>query len=167
MLFNYDYLQIMILILTYMTLYNVTSFALFATLLQFMNLKIKTLYSFATLGASNIYTKILMLIILSLAGVPPLLGFFSKIFVFVLIANSSLVILFPSLFILLFVGLYFYVQNLRFLNSTSKSNFHAQAEKITRVNPIYFTFVLPICFILIFGFCYLDDFILLCSWILL
>ena len=150
-----------------MSIYNITSFALFATLLQFMSLRIKTLFSFATVGASNVYTKILMLIILSLAGVPPLLGFFSKIFVFVLIANSSLVILFPSLFILLFIGLYFYVQNLRFLNSTSVSDFQYQIEKVAKVNPAYFTFVLPTSFVLIFGLCYLDDLILICSWVLL
>ncbi len=97
MLFNYDYFQVMTLVLLYMVLYNLTSFALFATLTQFLNSQLKTLYSFASLGSSTIFTKILTLIILSLAGVPPLLGFFSKIFVFVLVANSSLILLFPSL----------------------------------------------------------------------
>ena len=167
MLFNYDYFQVMTLILLYMVLYNLTSFALFATVVQFLNLKLKTLYSFSQLGASTIFTKILTLIILSLAGVPPLMGFFSKIFVFVLVANSSFVILFPSLFILLFVGLYFYVQNLRFLSSTNAPDISYQSEKVLRSSPLYFTLVLPICFTLIFGFCYLDDFLLLCTWVLL
>ncbi len=167
MLFNYDYFQVMTLVLLYMVLYNLTSFALFATLTQFLNSQLKTLYSFASLGSSTIFTKILTLIILSLAGVPPLLGSFSKIFVFVLVANSSLILLFPSLFILLFVGLYFYVQNLRFLNATSTPTFSFQAEKIARLNPIYFTFVLPVCVVLVFGFCFLDDFLLLCVWVLI
>lgn len=167
MLFNYDYFQVMTLILLYMVIYNLTSFALFATVIQFLNLKLKTLYSFAHLGASTFFTKVLTLIVLSLAGVPPLLGFFSKIFVFVLVANSSLLVLFPSLFILLFVGLYFYIQNLRFLNSTNYSDIHYQSEKLLRTNPLYFTLVIPICFLLVFGFCYLDDFLLLCAWVLL
>ena len=163
MIFSYDYTQTMLLVLSYMIIYNVTSFLLFSTIMQLVNTNIKTLYSFSALGSSSLFTKLLSLSILSLAGVPPLLGFFSKVFVFVLISNSNLFILFPPFFILLFTGLYFYIQNLRFLNSTSKSHLVYINELQLRTNFLYFNFSLPLSFFIIFGFCYIDDLLLLAS----
>jgi NADH:ubiquinone oxidoreductase subunit 2 (subunit N) len=104
---------------------------------------------------------------LSMAGVPPLLGFFSKIFIFVLVAHSNLFVLFLPLFILLFVGLYFYVQNLRFLNSTNKPQLVLPSELSLRSNFSYYTTSLPLLFLVIFGFCYVDDLLLLSAWVLL
>jgi len=167
MLFNYDYIQSIMLIFSYMLIYNITSFLLFSTIMQIVNTDIKTLFSFSNLGASNIFTKIISLTLLSLAGVPPLLGFFSKVFVFVLISNSQLSLLFLPFFILLFVGLYFYVQNLRFLNSTSTNNISYSNELSTRLSFTYFALMLPIAFLLTFGFCYVDDLFILSSWLLL
>ena len=161
MLLNNDYLQIMTLITTYMFIYNVTSFLLFSTLLQFVNSNLKTLFSFSTLGVSNIFTKILIVAILSLAGVPPLVGFFSKIFVFIVVANSSLTVLFPALFVLLFTGLYFYIQNIRFLHSTNSPNLLFQSELQTRLNPMYFLIMFPIVTFIIFGFFFIEDVLLL------
>jgi len=57
--------------------------------------------------------------LLSMAGVPPFSGFFSKLAIFVLLLNSSIFFLFPLLFILLFTGLYFYLQNLRLVLTIS------------------------------------------------
>jgi NADH:ubiquinone oxidoreductase subunit 2 (subunit N) len=167
MLFSYDYTQTMTLVLSYTMIYNVTSFLLFATVMQVVITDIKTLYSLANLGASNIYAKMLGLCVLSLAGVPPLAGFFAKIFSLVLLSASNLSLLFPPFFILLFVGLYFYVQNLRFLNSTSLPSTPPLAELSSRPNLFYFAYALPIAFFVVFGFCYMDDLLLLASWILL
>lgn len=167
MLLNYDYFQVMLLVLTYMVIYNITSFLLFSTLMQALTMDFKTLFSLSNLGPSEILTKVLSLSILSLAGVPPLLGFFSKIFVFVLISASHLFILFPAFFILLFIGLYFYVQNLRFLNATNASSLVLISELSLRTHLLYYTFSLPISFIIIFGFCYVDDLLIALSWVLL
>jgi NADH:ubiquinone oxidoreductase subunit 2 (subunit N) len=163
MLFTYDYTQTMVLVLSYTLIYNLTSFLLFSTIMQVTSTDVKTLYSLASLGASNIYAKILGMCVLSLAGVPPLVGFFAKIFAFVLLSNSNLFLLFPPFFILLFVGLYFYVQNLRFLNSTNLPTASSLSELQTRPNITYFSYSLPISFFIIFGFCYVDDLLLLAS----
>lgn len=167
MLFTYDYTQTMVLVLSYTLIYNLTSFLLFSTIMQVTSTDVKTLYSLASLGASNIYAKILGMCVLSLAGVPPLVGFFAKIFAFVLLSNSNLFLLFPPFFILLFVGLYFYVQNLRFLNSTNLPTASSLSELQTRPNITYFSYSLPISFFIIFGFCYVDDLLLLASWFML
>ena len=167
MLLNYDYFQVMLLVLTYMVIYNITSFLLFSTLMQALTMDFKTLFSLSNLGPSEILTKVLSLSILSLAGVPPLLGFFSKIFVFVLISASHLFILFPAFFILLFIGLYFYVQNLRFLNATNAPSLVLISELSLRTHLLYYTFSLQISFIIIFGFCYVDDLLIALSWVLL
>ena len=167
MLLNYDFLQTMLLLLTYMIIYNLTSFLLFTTILQSVGTNVKTLYSLSNFGSTHILTKILSLSILSLAGVPPLVGFFSKIFVFVLVANSHLGILFPAFFVLLFIGLYFYIQNLRFLNATNAPLKVVPNELSPRVHITYFAVATPLSFFLIFGFCYVDDLLILALWTLL
>lgn len=166
MMLSYDYTQTLLLVVSYMLIYNITSFLLFSSLLQVMNTNMKTLYAFATLGPSNVFTKVINISLLSLAGVPPLLGFFSKIFIFVLLSNSNLFVLFPPFFILLFIGLYFYIQNMRFLNASSPSTLEQPVELSLRVNFLYFTFAVPILFVVIFGFCYVEDVMLLVSWVL-
>ena len=166
MLLNYDFLHTMLLLLTYMVIYNLTSFLLFTTILQSAGTNIKTLFSFSNFGSTNVLTKVLSLTLLSLAGVPPLVGFFSKIFVFVLISNSHLTILFIPFFILLFIGLYFYIQNMRFLNATNAPTVTSVTELSLRSNFTYFSLTIPMCFFIIFGFCYIDDLLLTSLWIL-
>ena len=161
MLLNYDSFQTVLLVLVYVLIYNMSSLLLFFTLIQVSDRNIKTLFSFSYLNVSNIYTKFLSLVMLSLAGVPPLLGFFSKVFIFILVSSAQLISLFIPLFILLFGGLYFYVQNLRFLNSTNASIEYAQLTSSIRNNTTYFTYALPIVFVIVFGICYIDDLILL------
>lgn len=167
MLINYDSLSVMLLLLTYMLIYNITSFLLFITLLQLSGSAAKTLYSFSNLETSHFFTKVLALALLSLAGVPPLLGFFSKIFVFVLLINSSLGTLFVPFFVLVFSGLYFYVQNLRFLHSTNKATPTTISELQSYSSCLYISFALPLSFFLVFGFCYIDDLMLVALWTLL
>lgn len=157
----------MLLLITYMIIYNITSFLMFTTILQSVGSNFKTLFSFSNLGSTNILTKVISLSLLSLAGVPPLVGFFSKIFVFVLISNSHLTVLFIPFFILLFIGLYFYIQNMRFLNATNAPSIINPNELSQRLNLSYFYSMIPLSFIIIFGFCYVDDMLVFSLWLLL
>lgn len=165
MLLYYDSLQIVIFIFTYLLIYNLTSFIFFTTFLQFLNTHLITFLSLNLLTQSNFFTKVLSLCLMSLAGVPPLLGFFSKIFVVILISTSNLCVLFPSFFTLLFTGLYFYIQNIRFLHSTTTSNLPLTTELSLRVSLVYIYVSILLSFILIFGFCFIDDLLLVTTWI--
>jgi NADH:ubiquinone oxidoreductase subunit 2 (subunit N) len=102
----------------------------------------------------------------SMAGVPPFWGFFSKIFLFTLLANSNFFILFPFFFILLFIGLYFYIQNIRFLNSTAGANFTPIVELNARNVPMYYYLTFTLLFFLTFGVYFTEDLLILTQWIL-
>jgi NADH:ubiquinone oxidoreductase subunit 2 (subunit N) len=102
-----------------------------------------------------------------MAGVPPFWGFFSKIFIFTLLCNSNFFILFPFFFFILFLGLYFYIQNIRFLNSTNGSNFQPIIEHGLRSVPLYYYVVNTLLFFIIFGFIFTEDLLLIISWLLI
>ena len=146
-----------------MLIYNISIFLFFTTLFQFISFNTKTLYSLSDLGNTNVFTKILLIVLFSMAGVPPFLGFFSKIFLFLLLFNSNFFILFVFFFTLLFTGLYFYIQNIRFLNSTNSSTFYFPSELNLRITPLFFYVSYPLLFFLLFGFFFTDDLFLLIS----
>lgn len=163
LLLSYDYVLALLLITTYLLIYNVTSLLLFSTCLQLPNLTLRTLFSFSDLGPSNILTKILSLVLLSLAGVPPFAGFFSKVFLLVLLSHSNLFVLYPPFFTLTLMGLYFYVQNIRFLNSSAATNAAQAVELSSKIRAPYFFVALPIGFATIFGVYYFEDLFILFS----
>jgi len=138
-------------------------FLIFYTLFQFISFDYKTLYSFSDLGSNNFFTKVLIIALFSMAGVPPFWGFFSKLFIFTLLCNSNFFILFPIFFLILFIGLYFYIQNIRFLNATSGSDFQPVIEQNLRNTPIYFYLTFVFLFLLLFGFIFTEDLLIIVS----
>jgi len=150
-----------------MFIYNLSLLVFFSILFQFFNCETRTLYSFSALGSTNILSKILIVTLLSMAGVPPFWGFFSKMFIFILIVNSKFSYLFILLFTLLFVALYFYVQNIRFLNSSSYSNFTPISGLQLRLIPFLYYINFSILFFLVFGFIFTEDTFLLFTWLFL
>ena len=151
-------------LLLYLVIYNFTNLLTFYTILHNSSKSFKTLYSFSLWGIGNPTAKFLAVAILSMAGVPPLLGFFAKVILFVLLGESELFLLFPAYFTLLFVGLYFYVQNLRFLNSTARPYPTPTAAVSRQLTPAYLLLASSISFVLVFGFSFFDDLHLLSLW---
>jgi NADH-quinone oxidoreductase subunit N len=147
-----------------MLIYNLSLFVIFYTLFQFTSFDLKTLYSFSSLGVNNYFTRVIIISLFSMAGVPPFWGFFSKIFIFVLLCNSTFFTLFTFFFLLLFVGLYFYIQNIRFLNTTAGADFNPIIEQNLRSTPIYYYFITVFLFLIIFGFIFTEDLLLFMSW---
>lgn len=162
----YESIHALVLSWSYMWIYNVALYAIFLTLNQFKNSEMRTLYSFTNLGSLHYFTKTIIISLFSMAGVPPFWGFFAKLFIFTLVCTSYFFSLYPFFFLILFVGLYFYIQNIRFLNATAGSDFHPIVELNLRTVPLYYYTSLSISFLLIFGFAFTEDLLLVISWTL-
>ena len=164
LLFSYYYLQTLTLLWSYVLIYNLSILPLFSSLFQLSITNIKTFNYFSTIGINSVLTKIILISFLSSAGVPPFVGFFSKIFIFTLLCNSNFSILFLILFLLIFTGLYFYMQNIRFLNTSNPLRGTLIFEKNVRLVLNFYYLILPNTLLLLLGFLILDDLIILIKW---
>ena len=128
--------------------------------MTFINTDFKTLYSFNDIKFNMFSVTVLALSLFSMAGVPPFIGFFSKILILVLLLNSNFVLLYYFFFGLLFFGLYFYLQNIRFLFNTANSNMpYAHSINLRSIIGYYY-YTLVVSFFICFGFILVDDFFL-------
>jgi len=97
---------------------------IFFCLLFLYNLEhIKTINNLKVLAKHSLVGSTIVLIILSLSGMPPLLGFIGKFLLFLFLFFSQKYIYIIVFSILNFFSIYFYIQNLRFLISKSQLDF--------------------------------------------
>ena len=155
------------LIWTYFSIYNIAVYILFFVALQTSVWQLKTTFSFNSLGLGGPYLKLILTSFFSMAGVPPMIGFFSKIFLFILLCGAHLSLGFPFFFIVLFTSLYFYIQNVRFLNASNRVLTAPLFSQQVRTTPLFFSITYLLSFFLIFGVVYLEDFTLVVRWTLL
>jgi NADH-quinone oxidoreductase subunit N len=124
---------------------------------------IKTLNEFKNLNITSSTTNIVVLSLLSMAGMPPLLGFFGKFLIILFFLKKAQFFLFiVFIFINLFV-IYFYILNIRFLISKSTKHFFF----IKGFN-VYFNFPIVALFLFLFllnffGIFFLNDLIIFCN----
>lgn len=159
-LFYNDFYGLLTVLYTYIFAYNFSLILVFLILLQFIIINFKTIYSFNDLKFNNFSISILTLSLFSMAGVPPLLGFFTKLLLLIQFLNSNFFILYVFFFILLFFSLYFYLQNLRFLHSTGQKiqNALSYAHQINlRIPTLFIYYVNFSIFYIIFGVFFFDD----------
>jgi NADH:ubiquinone oxidoreductase subunit 2 (subunit N) len=166
MLFFNNFLDTLVILFIYMFIYNLSLLLIFWTLQQFVSFNFKTLYSFSDLKFNFYFVIVLTIVLFSIAGVPPFLGFFSKLLILLVLLNSNFFFFYIFFFGLLFFGLYFYLQNIRFLYSTGYGKLNYAFSSNLRLSTIYFYFSFIIIFFLIFGFFFMDDFILYFYWLL-
>ena len=96
-----------------------------------------------------------------MAGVPPFIGFFSKLFILTLLTNNAFFVLYAVFFVVLFLGLYFYVQNIRFLHSTNHSQIaHSYFAGSERATPVFYYFTVVVLTFVVFGTVYVEDLLL-------
>ena len=156
-----------IYLFTYMFIYNLSLISFFWTLFSFINIKLKTLYTFSGFTQNSFFVLNISILLFSMAGVPPFIGFFSKLFVMVLVINNYYFFLYFIFFLLLFLGLYFYMQNIRFLHSTNYKNYYTPSLHNERATLLMFYFIITLLITIVFGLVYIDDFILFFTWLLL
>nr|QPL15913.1 NADH dehydrogenase subunit 2b [Strombidium sp.] len=149
----------------YLFIYNSLIIIIFWTFFNTLILSYKTLNNFALFLVHPFYVFLFTIILLSAAGVPPLLGFFSKLFVLQIILNSKFFLIFILFFFNLLLGLYFYIQNLKYLHSNQFSFNKTQTLISGERNNIYFIYISIIIVLLnLLSFNYIDDMFLLISW---
>lgn len=156
-----------VLIFTYMFIYNLSLTVLFWTLMSFINSNFKTLHSFMGFSLNTFYLFTTTILLFSMAGVPPFIGFFSKLFLIVLLTNSNFFLLYSLFFVTLFLGLYFYVQNIRFLHTSNHTtvDYSNTPGFNERSLYIYYYFSLTILVFIVLGFSYIDDLLLIFTWL--
>lgn len=148
-----------------MFIYNISLLTLFWTLFNVISTQFKTLYSFNGLSFNSFYITLLTILLFSMAGVPPFIGFFSKLFIISLLVNNAFFILYCVFFVVLFLGLYFYIQNIRFLHSTNPSTLNYPFLVNERHSLPYYYFSLTTLVLLSLGIVYIDDFLLIILWL--
>ncbi len=85
--------------------------------------KIKTLNNLKVLNRYNFVSLTTVLIFLSMAGIPPLMGFVGKFLLFNFLFLSQKYIYIFVFSVLNFFSIYFYIQNLRFLISKTQPSY--------------------------------------------
>ena len=165
----FDYSQVFTVIIFYMIVYNLALSLFFITINQISNVNMTTTFSFYNIPQGTILSKNVLISFFSMAGVPPFVGFFSKLSIFVIITNSFLYLLFPIFFILLFSGLYFYIQNVRLIltpNSRLTLSSFYNYDIVVRLPHSLASLSYVLSFILIFGVFFIEEFFLYSTWLL-
>lgn len=154
------------MLFTYMFIYNTSLITLFWVLFSTVLTQFKTLQSFSSFSFNSFFLLAITILLFSMAGVPPFIGFFSKLFILTLLTNNSFFVLYAVFFVVLFIGLYFYIQNIRFLHSTNHDSLAYQyVLACERSTPTFYYFTITVLTIVILGTVYVDDLLLVFTWI--
>ena len=151
----------------YLTVYNLTLLGLFWILVSFINSRLKTLYSFNMFSFDSFFIFFITIFLFSLAGVPPFMGFFNKLYLLNLVSQNKFFLLNFLLLIILMFGLYFYMQNLRFIHSTNFRSIGKPYLVNERAVVNLYYYLLVISFLLINGFYVAENFFDYFTWVLL
>jgi NADH:ubiquinone oxidoreductase subunit 2 (subunit N) len=149
----------------YLFLYNISLIVIFLNFFSFISIKSKTLFSFNEFKLNFFLLTTTFISLLSMAGVPPFVGFFSKLFLLIILSSSNFFVFFTAFFSLLFFGLYFYTQNLRFILTSSNKSINYAFDLYLRTPSFFFFLVTTLTFLIFFGIFFLDDLILFFYWL--
>ena len=151
----------------YLTFYNISLVVLFWLFLSVQVRELQSLYSLSHFRFNHFYLTLLVITIFSIAGIPPFVGFFTKVLVVLTILQQHFILTYWLVTPLLLLSLYFYIQNIRFIYTSGSNSFtypYLENERVVLIF-IYCTLVslnLQIC-----GFIWFDKFFIFFYWLLL
>lgn len=152
-------------IYAYLFIYNFSLVFFFWSFFNFTLNHYKTIYFLNNLKFNTFLNTVFVICLFSMAGVPPFLGFFTKLFILLLLSSTNFFIFYIFFFILLFFGLYFYIQNIRFLLSSKYSNSSISFELQLNQFSNYYLYSTIFMYVTSFGFFLLDDIVLFFTWL--
>jgi NADH:ubiquinone oxidoreductase subunit 2 (subunit N) len=120
----------------------------------------KSLNEFKYLGSLFYFTGSLILILLSIAGMPPLLGFVSKFLIFIFLLFKGQFLIFLVFSILSLFSIYFYIQNIRFVISKEVRNIFILKNNFVFFNFNIIALTIFLNFFNMFGIFFFDDFLI-------
>lgn len=156
-----------IIIFLYFFIYNLSVLSIFWLSILFFRSSL--VYNFNVLNLNtNIFIKsFLSITFLSLSGLPPFVGFLSKILLITLLSPLNYAYSYIFVFIMFIFFLYFYIQNLKIILSESYHNgqfiFYRGQLKFKNPSILYLILFL---FLVLFNILIFDDLLLLIEWVL-
>jgi NADH-quinone oxidoreductase subunit N len=149
-----------VLIYFYLTVYNISSIFIIWTLQTLGYSNNVSLFVLSSLKSLPSVSFIFTATLFSMAGVPPFIGFFTKLFIFLTFLNNSFLILIFYFTPILLISLYFYTQNIRFIYTlTLGKNLTPIVFNTQRYVNIYYTYftILNFIFIILSTFFLFDN----------
>jgi NADH-quinone oxidoreductase subunit N len=141
-------------------------FSLIILLILLCNLsKFKSLNQFKEFNSYNFLMYTLVFSLLSMAGIPPLLGFTGKFLAILFLTLKSQYILIIIVTVLNIFGMYFYIQNLRFVVKKTKSSILNYKNYYININYSLTLNAIVLNFFNIFGILFLSDLIIVLNYI--
>ena len=129
----------------------------FSVLFLYDTKKIKTLNNLKVLNRYNFISLTLILIFLSMSGIPPLTGFVGKFLLFNFLFLTHKYIYITIFSLLNFFSIYFYIQNFRFLISETQLNYFLVGGFYVYFNKFLINILVLLNLINFFGILYLED----------
>lgn len=127
--------------------------------------KFKSLNQFKEFNSYTFIMYSLIFSLLSMAGIPPLLGFTGKFLAILFSVFKSQYLLIIFMTILNIFGMYFYIQNLRFVVKKKKSSILNYKTYYVNINYSLTLNIILLNFLNFFGILFLSDIIIILNYI--
>ena len=143
-------------IITYLYL----NFCFFTALFVFDVKHFKSLNDFKNVGNLPFFTVTFILLLFSLAGVPPTLGFVSKSLIFIFMFFKKSFFFLSLLTILNLFIMYFYVRNIRYFITKSSNYYFVYTNSYSFINWNLIVLLLIFNFLNFFSIFFIEDFLI-------
>lgn len=155
--FNYDFYGFFLIALN-IYIYVVLTFLLFSILFSFDSLIFSSLNHLNLFNQFNFFYMSFIFLFLSLAGIPPFLGFLGKFLIVTYVLNVANYFFFFLLIFFNFFVIYFYIQNYKYLASSHSELVFRSGLFYTTIGQYSYFILVLFNFINCFSFFLLNDF---------